>query len=170
MYQPYPGGAQAPEPSGPSGLPSLPAPASITRAVRLMYAGAVASLIGIGVDFIGIGGIKTRIHNANHKLSPAQVTNAEHVAIAYFIITGLIAVGLWLWMARATTEGKGWARIVATVLFALDTILQFVGLAGGLSAAGRIFAIVVWLIGLVTVFLIWQRTSSEYLQSGSQRS
>jgi hypothetical protein len=162
MYQPYPGGGNAPEPSAAAGPPALPAPPSINRAVRLMYAGAVGSLIGIGVDFIGIGGIKTRIANANHKLTPAQVSSAEHVYIAYFIISGLIAVGLWLWMARSTSAGKSWARIVSTVLFALDTIAQFVGLAGGASAAGRIWSLVVWLIGLVALVMLWQRTSSEY--------
>jgi hypothetical protein len=167
MYQPYPGGAQAPEPSGSSAPPSLPAPTSITRAIRLMYAGAVASLIGIGVDFVGIGHIKTRIANANHKLSPAQVTSAEHVAVVVFIVGGLIASGLWIWMARVSGQGKSWARIVSTVLFALDTILQFIGLGGGLSPAGRIFSIVIWLIGLVTVIMLWQRGSSEYFQSAA---
>jgi len=168
MYQPYPGGAQAPEPSGSSGssgLPSLLAPTPISRAIRLMYVGAVGSLIGIGVDFIGIGGLKTRIANANHKLSPAQVTSAEHLSIAFFIIGGLIAAGLWIWMARGTAAGKSWARIVSTVLFALDTILQFVGLAGGASVGGRIFAILIWLVGLVVIILLWQRASSEYFQS-----
>ena len=169
MYQPYPGGAGTPEPSGPSGTPSLPAPASINRAVRVMYAGAVGSLIGIGMDFVGIGSFKTRLANANHKLTASQLTNSEHVAIAFFIISGLIAVGLWIWLARTAAAGKGWARVVGTVLFALDTILQFVGLAGGLSPAGRIWAIVVWLIGLAAIILLWQRTSSEYFVS-AQRS
>ncbi len=40
MYQPYPGGAQMPEVQRP------PAPGSVRNAVKLMYAGAVASLIG----------------------------------------------------------------------------------------------------------------------------
>jgi hypothetical protein len=169
MYQPYPGGAGAPEPSGPSGTASLPAPTSITRAVRVMYAGAVASLIGIGVDFIGIGGLKTRLANANHKLTPTQLTSAEHVAIAFFIIGGLIGVALWIWMARVNGAGKSWGRVVATVFFAIDTISQFVGLGGGLSGVGRIWSLVIWLIGLAAIILLWQRTSSEYFGS-AQRS
>ena len=169
MYQPYPGGAEAPGPSGPSGTPSLLAPASITRAVRVMYAGAAASLIGIGMDFIGIGGLRTRLANADHKLTSAQLTSEVHVFYAVFIIGGLIATGLWLWMARVNGAGKSWGRTVATVLIALDTILQFVGLGGGLAPAGRIWSILVWLIGLAAVILLWQRTSSEYFSS-AQRS
>jgi hypothetical protein len=127
-----------------------------------MYAGAVASLVGIGIDFIGISGLRARIANANHKLTPAQVTNSEHVLVVFFIVGGLIGAGLWVWMARSNAAGKSWARIVSTVFFALDTILQFVGLGAGTGAAGRIFAIVVWLIGLAAIILLWQRTSSEY--------
>ena len=133
-----------------------------------MYAGAVASLIGIGVDFIGIGGLKTRLANANHKLTPTQLTNAEHVAVAFFIIGGLIGVALWMWMARVNGAGKNWGRIVATVFFAIDTIAQFVGLGGGLSGVGRIWSIIVWLIGLAAIILLWQRTSSEYFASAPQ--
>jgi hypothetical protein len=169
MYQPYPGGAQAPEPSGSSGSPSLPAPTPISRAVRLMYVGAVASLIGIGIDFTGIGGLRTRIANANHKLSAAQVTSTEHVFVVFFIVGGLIAAGLWVWMARGNNQGKSWARIVSTVLFAIDTILQFVGLGGGLSAAARIYSILIWLVGLVVIILLWQRASSEYYTSSARQ-
>jgi len=166
MYQPYPGGAEAPEPSP---APSSPAPPSIDRAVRVMYAGAIASLIGIGIDFIGIGNLRTRIENANHNLTPAQVTNSEHVLVVGFIVGGLIACALWLWMARANGAGKSWARIVSTVFFAIDTISQFVGLGAGAGPVGRIFAIVVWLIGLFAVILLWQRTSSEYFAAGKSR-
>jgi hypothetical protein len=166
MYQPYPGGAQAPEPSG---MSRSPAPVSIARAVRLMYAGAAASLIAIGIDFIGIGSLRTRIANANPKLTAAQITNAEHVAIGLFIASGLIGAALWLWMARANGDGKSWARIVATVLFAIDTIGQFVGLGGSLATVGRVFSILVWLIGLATIVLLWQRTSTEYFAEGKRQ-
>lgn len=164
MYQPYPGGAEAPEPSSGS-----PAPTSITRAVRVMYAGAVASVIGIGFDFVDIGSLRTRIEDANHKLTATQVTNSEHVLIGLFIISGLIGAALWVWMARSNGAGKSWARIVATVFFAIDTIGQFVGLESGAGTAGRIFSLVVWLIGLAAIVLLWQRTSSEYFAQNKRQ-
>ena len=51
-----------------------------------------------------------------------QVHNAEVAAVVTSVIGGVIAVGLWLWMAWANGRGRRWARIVATVFFAINTL------------------------------------------------
>ena len=161
MYQPYPGGAQVPEPSE-----RPPAPPSVLRAVQVMYAGAAASLIGIIIDMTTLSSTKSEIIRRNPSLTATQVSNAEHVAIGLFIVSGLLGAGLWIWVAQMCKAGRNWARIVGTVLFAIDTISVFAGAAtvpGG--GATRIYSIVVWLIGLATVILLWQRASSDYFRS-----
>ena len=161
MYQPYPGGAQVPEPSE-----RPPAPPSVLRAVQVMYAGAAASLIGIVIDMTTLSSTKSEIIRRNPSLTATQVSNAEHVAIGLFIVSGLLGAGLWIWVAQMCKAGRNWARIVGTVLFAIDTISVFAGAAtvpGG--GATRIYSILVWLIGLATVILLWQRASSDYFRS-----
>lgn len=160
MYQPYPGGARVPEPSRP------PIPPSVTRAVQIMYAGAAASLIGIIIDMTTLSSTKTEIRNHNPGLTATQLDNAEHVAIGIFIVSGLLGAALWFWMAQSCKAGKGWARIVSTVLFAIDTVNVVAGASavpGG--GAARIYGIVVWLIGLAAIILLWQRASSAYFKS-----
>jgi len=74
----------------------------------------------------------------------------------------VIAIGLWLWMARANGAGKSWARIVAAVLFALNTLGLLSAVARPNAAGTKIFDVLGWIVGLsVTVFL-WRRDSSEY--------
>src|SRR6516165_8175211 len=107
-YQPYPGETQ---------LPAIPQ--SVTRAVQLMYAGAVASLIGIVIALTTLSSIKSQIISKNPSLTTTQVNNAEHVAIGILIASGLIGAALWLWMAQSCKAGKNWARITSTVLFAI---------------------------------------------------
>ena len=160
MYQPYPGGAQVPEPSD-----RPPAPPSVLRAVQVMYAGAAASLIGIIIDMTTLSSTKSEIMRRNPSLTATQVANAEHVAIGLFIVSGLLGAGLWIWIAQMSKAGRNWARIVGTVLFAIDTISVFAGaatVAGG--GATRIYSILVWLIGLAAVILLWQRASSDYFR------
>jgi len=159
MYQPYPGGTQLPEPSRP------PIPQSVARAVQVMYAGAVVSLIGIVVDLTTLSSTKSRIESQHHDWTVTQVNNAEHVAIGIFIVSGLLGAALWVWMAQSNKAGKSWARIVATVLFAIDTLNVAVG-ASAVSGGGatRIYGLVIWLIGLAAVILLWQRPSSEYFK------
>jgi hypothetical protein len=160
MYQPYPGGAQVPEPSD-----RPPAPPSVLRAVQVMYVGAAASLIGIIIDMTTLSSTKSEIIRRNPSLTPTQVANAEHVAIGLFIVSGLLGAGLWIWIAQMSKAGRNWARIVGTVLFGIDTISVFAGAAAGPGGgATRIYSILVWLIGLAAVILLWQRASSDYFR------
>lgn len=162
MYQPYPGGSQVPEPSRP------PVPQSVVRAAQVMYAGAAASLIGIIIDMTTLSATKSEIIKRDPSLTPTQVNNAEHFAIGVFIVEGLIGAALWLWMAQSCKAGKNWARIVSTVLFGLDTIGVIAGAAAVASGgAVRIYAIVVWLIGLAAIILLWQRQSTDFFKSAS---
>ena len=161
MYQQFPGGNDAPERA------AAVAPPSVTRAARVMYAGAALSLIAIVVNLVTFGSLRSAIQQASPTLTAAQVNSAEHVAIGIAIAGGLIGAALWLWMAQSCRAGKSWARVVSTVLFGIDTlsvIASFARVTNG--AAGRIFSIVVWLIGLAAIILLWQRDSSGYFGTG----
>jgi len=162
-YQPYPGGTQMPEPAE-----RPPVPQSITRAVQLMYAGAVASMIGIVIALTTLSSIKSQIISRNPSLTTTQVNNAEHVAIGILIASGLLGTALWLWMAQSSKAGKNWARIVSTVLFAIQTINVVAGASAVASGgASRIYSIVIWLIGLGAIIFLWQRSSTEYFKSSA---
>ena len=163
MYQPYPGGTQLPEPSRP------PIPQSVARAVQVMYAGAVVSLIGIVVDLTTLSSTKSRIESQHHDWTVTQVNNAEHVAIGIFIVSGLLGAALWVWMAQANKAGKSWARITGTVFFVIYTLLLLLGVARAGAAASTLVSILTWLIGGGTVFLLWRRDSSEYFNAPRYR-
>jgi hypothetical protein len=162
MYQQYPGdAAQSREPSSPAS-----APQSVLRAVKVMYVGLAVSLIGIIVDMTTLSATRSAILNRNPGYTPTQLNNAEHLQIGLFIAGGLIGAALWLWMAQSCRAGKGWARVVSTVFFGIDTLSVLVGTAavqgGGLS---RIYGILVWVIGLIAIILLWQRSSSDYFRA-----
>lgn len=169
MYQAYPGGNRTPEQYAQSGPP---VPQSVARAVRVMYVGAVASLIGIVIDLITVNSLKdklvTSVNKNGTKLTSTQVTRREDLAIGALIVMGLIAIALWTWMARGNQAGKSWARIVATVIFGIDTIGVISDINGSSALAGslatRIYGVVVWLIGLIAIILLWQRASSGYFR------
>jgi hypothetical protein len=160
MYQRFPGANDAVEPSVTS------APQSIVRAVRVMYAGAVVSLIGIIISLTQLSSIKNSIETHNKTMTQAQLNNAYHAEIVLLVVSGVIGAALWFWMARTCGAGKSWARIVSTVLFAIETvnvIANFSRLSGG--GVSRFYGIVVWLIGLAAIVLLWQRQSSDYFRS-----
>ncbi len=165
MYQRFPGGA------GPAGPPAplTTIPQSVQRAVRAMYVGAAASLIGIAVDLTAISAIRSAIAKRGTSMTAAQLNNAVHVEVGFLIAGGLVGAALWLWMAQSCRAGKAWARTVSTVLFGIDTLSVLAGLAavpgGGLT---RIYGLVVWVIGLVAIVFLWQRPSSDYFRGAAR--
>src|SRR6202451_3235518 len=126
MYQPFPGGAESPPPEP---AQTTVVPPSITRAVRVMYVGAAASVIGIIVDLTTYSSLQNALAKRKNKngqlLTHAQVVDLAHVEVVAFVVGGLIAAGVWIWMARSCRAGKSWARTVSTVLFAISTIGVF---------------------------------------------
>jgi hypothetical protein len=163
MYQQYPGGVQPNQPNQPVSGPAAP-PQSVVQAARVMYAGAAASLVGIVIDFLLRHSIRTAIIQHDSKLTAAQVNDTYHAELVVFVIVGVIGAGLWFWMARSCLAGKSWARITSTVFFAIATIDALVNAAMANGGSVRFYGFVVWIIGLIAVIFLWQRSSSDYFR------
>src|SRR5262245_62233453 len=148
MYQPYPSAGQGPEPLRPG------PPASVVMAVRLMYTGAVVSGLSLIIGLATVGSLRSALHKSDPSLTPSQLHNLQTVVIVGSVAIGVISIGLWLWMALMNKAGKSWARIVATVLFGLDTLFLLLGLARDGAAASSLVSLLIWLIGLGGVILM----------------
>jgi hypothetical protein len=161
MYQPHPSAGQAPEPA------RAEPPSSVVQAVRLMYAGAVVSAVSLVVGLATVGSLRTALHKSQPSLTPAQLHDLQTVVVVGSVAIGLISIGLWVWMALMNKAGKSWARIVATVLFGLDTLFLLLGLARAGAAASSLVSILIWLIGLGAVILLWRKDSTGYITAQS---
>jgi len=136
-----------------------PAPAPVRTAARFMRGGAISSaaLVIVALPFAGdLNG-----HVRGHRMAPTPLT------ITLVILAGLALIGLWLWMARATSQGRGWARILSTVLFCLATLefLSALEVIGKNGVAQAFVAGLTWLSGLGAVWLLWRPASSAFFKS-----
>jgi hypothetical protein len=175
-YQPYPTGGGTNQ-MGTAERP--PQPSSLRYAVRLMLAGAALALIGVIVTLAFSGKVKTAVINAALKgnktlasegkaqLTMAQIHSLANGFVGLLVAGGVVGILLWLWMAWANNRGRNWARIVATVLFALDTIAVF--LEAGRASVSLIVIALGWLIGLGAVILLWNRQTTQYINAGRVR-
>jgi hypothetical protein len=166
MYEPYPGGGQMPRPRRP--------PAAVRNAVLLMYAGAAASVIAVVADFVTKNATASAMQSAVAKAhGPLVPASGETATVAMAIVLGVISAGLWIVIARASWDGRHWARTMGSVLFGIDTVAVLIGPSDiGLHTAAatlpRIFAGIVWLIGLGAVVFLWQKKSRAFFRA--QRS
>ena len=156
MVQPYPSSAKPVEPERP------PAPPSVLNAVKLMYAGAAVSTVSLIVSLVDISGTKAAIRKARPSLTVTQVNQLNTFIISLAIISGVIGIALWLWMARANGQGRNWARIVSTVLFGLATLDLFGVVSQPKTLLGLVFPLLTWLIGAGAVFLLWRGESTTF--------
>jgi hypothetical protein len=158
MYQPYPSSGKTVEPERP------PAPATVVNAVKLMYTGAAVSTVSLIVSLVSIGGTKAAIRKARPSLTATQVNQLNTFIITLAVISGLVGIALWLWMARANSQGRNWARILSSVLFGLAT-LDLVGvITQPKTILGLVFPVLTWLLGLAAVVLLWQPASTAFFR------
>ncbi len=158
MHQPYPSSGKPVEPERP------PAPPTVQNAVKLMYTGAAVSTVSLIVSLVDIGGTKSAIRKARPSLTVAQVNQLNTFIISLAIISGVVGIALWLWMARANGQGRNWARILSTVLFGLATLDLFGVASQPKTLLGLVFPVLTWLLGLGAVVLLWRKQSTAFFQ------
>jgi hypothetical protein len=152
--------------------PGVPASARTVRAaVGAMYAGAAVSTVNLVILLAFIDYVKAYHSLLGHSLTPAQVGQLNTPFVTLSVISGLVPVALWLWMARENGQGRTWARSLSTVLFALATV----DLTGAFRTPGIQLTIVpelfgpaipvlTWLAGLAAVWLLWRPASTAYFK------
>jgi len=147
-------------------------PTSVVTAVWLMYGGAVLTVLSMFIDLVVISHLRTTYLADHPVLDQAGINRINTLAGAgdlAVIIGCVIGVSLWLSLAVAANRGQGWTRVVGTVLFGIDTLV-FIGTIGrpGINAVKTIHTLI-WLVGLVTVVMLWQRQASQFFAARRRR-
>ncbi len=160
--------AQRPAKAGQPVPPAEPAyvepPSSIILAVRLMYAGAAITAIGVVADAIQIGVSRFAVPAGRH-VTAHQVHATKTALIASVVFSGLLEIGLWIFMARANRAGLSWARIAASVLTGLSTALLVTTMTGSFAGTQKAFMALTWLVALGVTFCLWRKESSGYFRT-----
>lgn len=146
---------------------NAPQPQSIALAVKLMYVGAVLSLLGVITTLFMKDQMRASAKaalDAQKKVPDAATLNAAvNVGMATAIIIGLIGVAVWIWMAKANGSGKSWARIVATVLGVLNIIFTLIGFTSSTGTGlSKIVSVISLLLAIAILVLLWRKESSAF--------
>jgi hypothetical protein len=159
MVQRYPSSGTPVEPQRP------PAPQSVLNAVKLMYLGAAISTASLIASLADIGSIKPAIRSEFPRYSASQINQAFKAFLILALVSAGIGIALWILMARANGRGRNWARIVSTVLFAIETLSVLEVLRGPKTVVGLVFPALTWLVGLGAIWLLWRPESSAFFKT-----
>jgi membrane protease YdiL (CAAX protease family) len=136
-------------------------PRSVITAVRFMYSGAILYVLSVIWTVAGIGKATSTILQSQPTDTASQVHSAAVQQIVFMAAGELFGAALWLWMARKNSAGRGWARVVASALFAIDTLVTLLIVIGG-GLGGSLFTVAEWAVELIATIWLWREESSQY--------
>jgi uncharacterized BrkB/YihY/UPF0761 family membrane protein len=127
-----------------------------------MYAGAVLTAVGLVISVIAVAADSNSLRASHPHATAAQLHATQNFLITIAVVSGIVEIGAWLFMARANRGGLKWARIGASALFALSTWSFVSHLFGAITIGNISYSALMWLVGLAAVFFLWQKESSAY--------
>jgi hypothetical protein len=152
----------------------------MNRAVVLMGAGAALTLVATAVNLLAIDPADWGSGSSfgrSHEMFGDDVTRA--VGYTSVVVSALVSVGLWLWMAWANATGKAWARTVATVLgcvyagsWALGIVVyaivpDFAGSSWSARLPGYAVSLTTLLAGGYALWLMYRPESQAFYDASS---
>ena len=156
----------------------LPMPGSVRAAVALMWVGAALTILNALLFPLYVDEMRAefRRHQAATQgetgiLVDVDVDSFVRVTIIFMIIVSLIEVGLWVWMAVKTRQGRNWARVLGTVLGTLWAVFAVLGFAIGSVAPtvaadqdvlSRALSVIGVVLALTIVVLVWVPDSNRW--------
>jgi divalent metal cation (Fe/Co/Zn/Cd) transporter len=133
----------------------VPAPARPGTVEGAFWAFIVAPVIGLIGGLLIFGNrdqIATTMRDANRQrggnLTDAQIDQAVNVTMITAMVIAVIIAGLYLLFAFKLRAGRNWARIVLTVLAALQLLSVLIGQ----STIGGYLAVLAAVVGVVLSF------------------
>lgn len=149
---------------------SLPpqAPPSILAAFRLMYVGALLQGLGLVLTWLTRDQLRDTVAE-QQDVRGDELDTAYNITLGGGITINLLAIAMWIWMAHANRQGFSWARIVATVLGALNIAftLYWISQAWGLIIVVQLITIA---MGATVLFLLYRPDSSGYYAAVTQQT
>jgi NADH:ubiquinone oxidoreductase subunit 2 (subunit N) len=142
-------------------------PPSVATAVKLMYAGAALAVVNVIVSIGRVASLTDALVTRYGYTTGRAHSIAMHDSLLSSV-GGLIAAGVWLWMARETAAGRGWTRTLATVLFALFTLGTLLVFRTE-NLGGMILGLLTWLVALAATICVRRRDALQYFTQSSYR-
>ena len=136
------------------------APRTVAAAVRLMYAGAAASLAA----WISTVVTETSVRSAMLRADPAR----WHLMLAHLTIVEVAApvtIAGWLWLAWANGGGHDGARLAFVPCFGVATLtlLWMLHIGAAVYAPANLISLaVLWLVELPVFVLVFNKRSEHY--------
>ncbi len=144
-------------------------PATVRNAVRFVYAGAWVAVITPVMDILSLRTLDSVLtQELATPPSARSLFTFDGIAIAVVVAIGLVDISIWLWMARKLRAGRSWARIVATIFFAISSLGLLEIAVLPFPAFTKAVQVLSWIAGFGAIVLLWHRDSGAFFRIRSR--
>ena len=134
-----------------------------------MYVGAGLQALALIFSFASRVELREQIADEQPDLTASQVERAMNIQLMSVAIVDILAIAMWIWMAKTNQRGLEWARIVATVLGPLNIAFTVFSLAqaAGVAIVVRFLTIA---LSAAILFLLYRPDASAYYKAMTARN
>jgi len=146
-------------------------PGAIRTAIRLMYLGAVVTLLNVifGATVEAADDNYAKIHPLRLLADQIDHKTANDLALTV-VVGGIAGIVCWITVAMACRRGRSWARVAATILLAIHTAGMVTVLLLTTGDPGvKSVSVIIWAIGLAAVILLWTQQSYAFFDAWRRR-
>jgi hypothetical protein len=133
-------------------------PGRMLAATRLMYVGALVELGTLITIVASLSSMRSAIVRSDSQYTAAQWHAEVYGQVLPLAAGAAVSIGVWVWLARASLRGRGWARPAFAAFFAVLTVSLINGIAHDAAAyapADLTAGVLLWLVALLTVALLF---------------
>lgn len=145
-------------------------PGSVHLSMRLMYAGAVLSVLAALAEIAARNDIRAAlvVHNAHavgRRLTPQDITDAAGFTVSFMVGAAVVSAVFWLALAWGIGRGSRRARMIGTVLTVLCVLKVYGTLTqGGTALIGIAVDLLQLAVALAVTVLVWSRRSASHFE------
>lgn len=151
-----------PDAGGSAAQPGQP-PATIRRAVQMVWAVVALSVVNTVLTFVYLDDLVASALEGQPQQGLTEASARTSVIVGG--VFGLVFAALWVLLAVLLRRGANWARIVLTVLAGIGLLVGLFGLSLSTTPAPFVVVSVITLVPeAALLYLLWQRDSSRYLK------
>jgi uncharacterized membrane protein (UPF0136 family) len=152
---------------GPTEPPPTP-PQDVDRASKILYGLAGLGILNTLLSFTMRDQIRDAIADRYPDYTADELDSTVNAFLAIAVVVGIVFALIYILLARKILQGRSWARIVATILLALNA-LNLLSVGQPQPAVLRALGVIAALVAIAALVFLWRRPASEFFAAHARR-
>lgn len=164
----YPSYPQMPGYAGtPSGPPPSTPPREVDLASKILFGLAGLGIINTLLSFTMKDEIRDIVRDENPSYSTDELDSAVNAILGFAVVFGIVFALIYVLLGRKVLQGRRWARVVATILLAINA-LNLAGISRPQPGILRLLTAIAGIAAIAALVFLWRQPSKDFFRAQGQ--